>query len=49
MVVELSPLVVETFGPFVIPAVLFLVGVAFYAAAVLLSRLRRTETYRADE
>lgn len=48
MVVAPPPLV-ETFGPFVIPAVLFLVGVAFYAVVVVLSRLRRTETYHADK
>jgi hypothetical protein len=32
-------MVVETFGPFVIPVVVFLIGVVFYGLVVLWGRL----------
>ena len=34
-------MVVETFGPFVIPAAIFLVGVVFYALVIVVSRWQR--------
>lgn len=46
MVVDL---VVETFGPFAIPVVLFFIGVAFYAVVVVLHRLRGDEDYWSND
>jgi hypothetical protein len=42
-------MLVETFGPFVIPAVVFLLGVVFYGLVVLLGRLRGADDYQAEE
>ncbi|WP_411714607.1 hypothetical protein [Natronomonas sp.] len=39
----------DTFGPFLIPAVVFLIGVIFYALVVVLSRLRDSEDYRTGD
>jgi hypothetical protein len=40
---------VDLFGPFLIPAGLFLLGVVFYGLVVLLGRLRGEDDYRRDE
>ncbi|WP_256558734.1 hypothetical protein [Natronomonas marina] len=40
-------MLVDVFGPFLIPAVLFLLGVLGYGLVLLLSRLRGDEDYRA--
>lgn len=37
-------MVVETFGPFVIPAVIFAVGVVFYALVIVVSQWRRAQS-----
>ncbi|WP_281361568.1 hypothetical protein [Natronomonas gomsonensis] len=40
---------VDVFGPFLIPAGLFFLGVVFYGVVVLLGRLRDEDDYRTDE
>jgi hypothetical protein len=40
-------MVVDVFGPFLIPAVLFLLGVFGYGLVLLWSRVRGGEDYRA--
>jgi len=40
--------IIETFGPFLIPATLFVLGAIGYVALYLITRYRR-ETYTADE
>lgn len=48
MVVDALGVAVERFGPFLIPVVLFLIGVSFYALWVLVLRFRDGENYRAE-
>ena len=41
-------MVVDLFGPFLIPGVLFILGLVGYMVVVLLNRLRNGENYRAE-
>ena len=41
-------MVVDLFGPFLIPAVLFILGLVGYVVVLLLNRLRDGENYRAE-
>jgi hypothetical protein len=40
-------MVVDIFGPFLIPAVLFVLGVVGYGVVLLFNRIRGDESYRA--
>ena len=40
-------MVVDIFGPFLIPAIVFLLGVVGYGLVILWSRVRNGEDYRA--
>ena len=40
-------MIVDIFGPFLIPAVVFLLGVVGYGLVILWSRIRNDEDYRA--
>ena len=40
-------MVVDIFGPFLIPAVVFLLGVVGYGLVILWGRIRDSEDYRA--
>ena len=40
-------MIVDIFGPFLIPAVVFLLGVVGYGLAILWSRIRDGDDYRA--
>ena len=41
-------MVLDLFGPFLIPGVLFVLGLVGYMMVVLLNRLRNGEDYRAE-